>query len=339
MKTVANKFGSGQLHEAHDLVGSVYCLGCACTSIQAEMLSFANWSAEGKFVKDPAKAVNIVVLSCQVTDLAIYNDIYHMTSLMQQYPNKKYFIGGCLARRFDIQLPDNVLRLDHIRVDYYAIDKTDLIDYAHPFWVSNFKEGEDELKDGQLFRNMYPLRIGSGCKGKCKYCSIRVTRGEPYTLVTTALINEFIAHKDVLLVSDSPTVEQIRDWCDVAMRWNKPISIRNIEPHVVKAVFDDLLELSQAGLLRILHTPIQSTEEDVLIDMGRNVDATMFVINNVQRLKPCTILATNVIIDYKGFKNPDPEVMKRFDYWSWNPYWDGVWDCKKAEERFKEYFK
>lgn len=338
MKTVENKFGVGSLYELEDLNGKIYVLGCACTSIQAEMLSVAN-SYKERFTKDPNDACNIIVLSCQVTDLAIYNDLENMKRLMKEYSNKTYFIGGCLARRFDIEMPTNVLRLDHIKVDYQNINQMNLIDYAPPFWVKNFKEGGRETEDGQLFRNMYPLRIGSGCKGRCKYCSIRITRGEPYTLRTTALISEFLNHEDVVLISDSPTIQQIIDWCEVALRWNKPISIRNVEPHVAVAVFPNLKELSQKRLLRILHVPIQSTEREVLEDMGRNVDATMFIINNINLLRDNTIVATNVIVDYKEFKNPNSEIMKRFDYWSWNPYWDGKWDQRLAQERFKKYFE
>jgi len=28
-----------------------------------------------------------------------------------------------------------------------------------------------------------------------------------------------------------------------------------------------------------------------------------------------------------------------FDYVSWNPYWDGIWDRQKAEERYKKYIE
>ena len=52
------------------------------------------------------------------------------------------------------------------------------------------------------------------------------------------------------------------------------------------------------------------------------------------------ILATNIIIDYKNFQNPNMEELKRlFDYISWNPYWDGVWNREKAEARFAAYIK
>jgi hypothetical protein len=50
------------------------------------------------------------------------------------------------------------------------------------------------------------------------------------------------------------------------------------------------------------------------------------------------ILATNVIIDYKNFPNPleDP-MIDIFDYVSWNPYWDGVWNIDNAARRFEKY--
>ena len=29
--------------------------------------------------------------------------------------------------------------------------------------------------------------------------------------------------------------------------------------------------------------------------------------------------------------------MREFDYYSWNPYFDGNWDLEKAKMRFKKY--
>ena len=58
--------------------------------------------------------------------------------------------------------------------------------------------------------------------------------------------------------------------------------------------------------------------------------------------KTGTLIATNIIIDYvyngKQFPNYDKEKLeKNFDYYSWNPYFDGNWDIEKAKVRFKKY--
>jgi len=209
MKTETNKFGSGVLYEAEDIEGLIFTTCTACMSIYSEFLSWAN-AHKDRFTMNPQIADNIIVLSCQVTDLAVLNDICHLEKFIRTFPDKHFFIGGCLARRFDIELPDGVKRLENIKKDYQLIDETWMVDFADPFWVNEFDEySTDEMKDGHLFRNMYSLRIGVGCKGKCKYCTIRTTRGSYYELNESDA--EFkIIDKDIVLISDNPTAEQIK---------------------------------------------------------------------------------------------------------------------------------
>jgi tRNA A37 methylthiotransferase MiaB len=333
-----NVFGTGTLYEADDLKGSVYCLCTACMSIWSEFLSWANYILdEGKLVDNPMVADNIVVLSCQVTDLAILNDLRELERLAELAPGKNYFIGGCLARRFDIELPPMVKRLDHIRHDYQYIKHKDIIHYAKPFWVKQFDENDDDFDDGRLFRDMYPLRVSVGCGKNCEYCTIRTTRGEAYQLNTFRLIEEFKHNNDVVLIADSPPERIIRDWCLVAYTLKKPISIRNIEPDVAVRCWDAIIHLAVAGLLKIFHSPIQSMVGSILTDMHRPVSATLAYVDKVPELRSYGVkVATNIITDYKGMDDFHLSKYEAiFDYVSWNPLWDGKWDRKKAEERFK----
>src|SRR5699024_2172296 len=97
------------------------------------------------------------------------------------------------------------------------------------------------------------------------------------------------------------------------------------------------------GLLKVFHCPIQSNDPEVLRAMNRNVDLTLSYIDIAQELrKRGTKVATNIIIDYvidgKTFHNmPEEWLNEQFDYWSWNPYFDGNWDYEKAKERFEKY--
>ena len=336
-----NIFGEGTLYEAHDLQGTVYCLCTACMSIWAEFLSWANNRCRGKFVDNPVEADHIIVLSCQVTDLAILNDLRELEKLIKIAPDKNFYIGGCLARRFDIALPPGVKRLDHIRCDYQAIINKNLIHYAKPFWVLAFDYNQDDFDDGRLFRNMYPLRISVGCTKNCDYCTIKTTRGKPYQLDSFKLISEFEENDNVVLIADSPSAQVIRDWCLIAYSLNEPISIRNIDPPVVIQCWDAIIHLANARLLKIFHSPIQSMKREILEDMHRPVEATLKYIEKVIELQARMVkVATNIITDYKGMKDASlGEYEDLFDYVSWNPLWDGKWDREKAEQRYSHYFE
>jgi tRNA A37 methylthiotransferase MiaB len=126
-----NIFGSGILYDESALFDKKnYAISTACMSIYSEFLSWANKYNEFTTL-DPSKADNIIVLSCQVTDLAILNDLRTIEKLHESFPDKTFFIGGCLANRFDIELPSWVKRLSRICSDYTHIEEKLIINTLH----------------------------------------------------------------------------------------------------------------------------------------------------------------------------------------------------------------
>ena len=319
------------------------------TSVWSDFLSFANsdechFNVQSKYEESWLHRTEvIIVLGCQVTDLAIYNDLRTAEELHKKHPELPIYMGGCLAHRFDITLPDYIRRLDVAREKYQHITDKNLIDYRKPFWNESLADDADEFETGNLFRHSYPLKIGAGCHGKCKYCTIRDTRGESYETDAYLQVGEFLANDDVVLISDSPSMKQIQDWCHISTRYHKPISMRNVEPQIAVACSKELLDLADEGLLKVFHCPIQSNDSEVLRAMNRNVDLTLSYIDMAQELrKRGTKVATNIIIDYvidgKTFHNMQEEWLnEHFDYWSWNPYFDGEWNYEKAKQRFEKY--
>ncbi len=343
MNKIKNIFGEGTIYNKEDLGKKIYATSAACMSVWSDMLSFAN-KYKDRFVDNPNEADSIVVLGCQVTDLAVLNDLA-IAKRLHEKTNKDIYLGGCVAQRFDIPLPEYIKRLNVIREYNIDLEDRTIVKYEKPFWVKDFKEEDDNLKDGHLFRNFYPLKIGAGCHGKCKYCTIVHTRGGYYEEVPENQINEFLNHENVVLISDSPTPSQVKAWCKIAKETNKDISIRNIEPQNLIQCREELLELADKNLLKIVHCPVQSFDEELLTAMNRNVSATNKAIELIKELRnKGVITATNIIIDYtvnkKLYENHDKEKLNEyFDYYSWNPYFDGNFDLKKAENRFKKYIK
>ena len=343
MKEHKNIFGKGILYDETDLKGNIYATSAACMSVWSDLLSWANNTVnKDRFVNDPKNADSIIVLGCQVTDLSILNDIKIAEKLYKE-TRKEIFMGGCLAQRFDIELPNFIKRLDVVRLVGQPIYNRNLINYEPPFWVKNFEKTDELLKEGNLFRNFYPLKIGAGCHGKCKYCTITQTRGDNYEVIPENQEQEFLKFDNIVLISDSPTVSQIKGWCELAIKHNKEISIRNIEPTVLVRCAKEVINISEKGLLKILHCPVQSFDDEILKIMNRDPKfmwGALEVIKEVR--KHGTLTATNIIIDYvydgKTYPNYNKEMLEKyFDYYSWNPYFDGKFDMKKAEERWEKY--
>lgn len=336
MKHVVNIFGEGTLYGEEDLTGKTFLLCTACMSIWSEMLSWANAFPE-RVCETLDDADNIVIGSCQVTDLAVLNDLRYLEALREYAPSKNHYITGCLARRFDLPVM-GANRLDALRCDYTHLENRSLVKWAPPFWDDKFGEG-DRDRESWFLREMYPLRIGVGCGKRCAYCTIRDARGASYELDDyDKLAAEFVGHDNVLLICDSMSAEQVDCWHDIAMHSCKPVAFRNIEPQVVMRRFDKISELSQNGLLSNLHSAVQTNHVGALLDMHRPVEATIDFINRVGFLRENgTVVATNIIVDYKAF--PDPVGLEKvFDIVSWNPYWNGAFDMVVAKEKASHYF-
>lgn len=360
MRLMKNRFGEGTLYALYDVLHSmdgamdgkypkIYCECTACMSVYTDMLSYLSYTGcTPCFAKKNDKTVSdVIVLGCQVTDLAILNDIRTAERLHEENPNANVYMGGCLAQRFDIELPTFIKRLDVARVESSIIKENakDFITWQKPFWI-NDDLGAGDYDNGNLFRNSTPIKIGAGCAGQCKYCTIRDTRGDSYERDAYMQVEEFVnAQGDIVFVADSPSVQQVKDWCHIAQRYKKPVSFRNLEPLTANECRVGLLNLSKSGLLKTLHVPIQSVNMMVLKAMNRNVGATMEYIEWSQELRKYgTKLATNIIIDYVvdgvQFQNMNKTFLDDcFDYYAWNPYFDGKWDRKKAEERFEKYIE
>jgi len=237
-------------------------------------------------------------------------------------------------------LPYGVNRLEHLRADYEPIKDRTIINYEYPFWVSNYEPLDDDYAQGHLFRHMYHLRVGSGCHGKCKYCTIRITRGEAYILDSQKLEKEFseCKHNKICIVGDTINPDQIVAYSHFARKYRKRICFRNVEPQNAIATKDILTYLAKDDLLDVLHIPIQAVDEKTLRKMGRSKKYVDEVLSLIQELQKTSVFtATNIIIDYDDCENNFDKVYKLFDYVSWNPYWDGNFDLEKDKKRMAYY--
>ena len=131
MTRVTNRFGTEEMYTIADIVDAnkrsiIYVTCTACMSVWTDALSYIedeDYYGDGFFTREFDEYVtDAIVLSCQVTDFAIYNDIKVMEELhnrdiefRKEHPTFSpinIYCGGCLAQRFDIPLPDYVRRLD-----------------------------------------------------------------------------------------------------------------------------------------------------------------------------------------------------------------------------------
>lgn len=329
-----NRFGAADVLTPENLPRPVYIECAACLSVYSEWWEWAEDHAD-RITRNPAGAASIVVLGCQVTDLAVLNDFRTAERLATIYPSATVYMGGCLARRFDIPMPwGRVVLVDDGRMVPTRLRDRTLVHWQAPFWIEDFAEDGTQLR-GNQFRAAYPIRVGRGCKGKCAFCTINATRGQyqEYTLDKAALAE----NPGAVLVGDSPTTAQVETALQAALELGASLAIRNIEPSVALATQISAVKAAEVGVLWAWHCPIQSTNPGVVVRMRRNAQDMSSVLALSLALRSYGVwTATNVIWDFIPGDRSD-DAAKYFDHVAWNPYWDGKWDRVGAERRWAEY--
>lgn len=84
-----NRFGKGEIYKIEEILenlrdkenAKVYCECSACMSVYSDFLSWIAASNHRQYMTaDPSQASVIIIVGCQVTDLAIHNDIARRSS-------------------------------------------------------------------------------------------------------------------------------------------------------------------------------------------------------------------------------------------------------------------
>lgn len=330
-----NKFGVGEVTAINGLKGNNYIISCGCLNTYAEALSWANANivstASTTFLAD-----NIIIQGCQRTDLAVLEAFKQIEYCAKQYPTKQIYLSGCLAKRFDIPVLAGVKRLVPLYKD------NQYIRYFHLVQREN-----QQLNWNQLFSGYYPVRIGRGgsrYRGQCNGATIRpgLCKIDSNYYNRVGLEREMReTDKPTVLVSDKPTVDQLNRWLGTAIFSDVPIALSNVEADdcILPFIEEVLLSAARCKVLSGIHCRLRSTHPKILSHYDYNVSKIERFLSLVRKLKKLGVFcAADVVINFKGIKDPGMRRIKSlFDVVRWEPYWDGKWDRRKAENRSEIY--
>ena len=211
------------------------------------------------------------------------------------------------------------------------------------------------------------VTIMNGCNNFCSYCIVPYVRGRERSRMPKDIIQEVeelakAGYKEITLLG-----QNVNSYLRVEKEKGKPFEeyegvhsfatlleainkidgierIRFVSPHP-KDFTDDVIEAiaNCDKVCKLIHLPLQSGSTEVLKAMNRSVTATNQAVDLLYELREKEVItATNIIIDYttdgKLYPNHDIEkLQENFDYYSWNPYFDGNFDMDRAKQRFKKY--
>ena len=161
--------------------------------------------------------------------------------------------------------------------------------------------------------SIFYIKISTGCLGYCTYCAIRLSRGKIKSKAIDQIIREFRYGLDkdyktfALLGTDLGSygrdlgytlVDLLKEM--VKEQGDYKIGLRNLNPHFLNEMLNDLEPLFSTGKIWYAEIPLESGSDKILKLMGRDYTAKTFK-ESIIRLRsvcPSLIIRTQVMVGF-----------------------------------------
>jgi ribosomal protein S12 methylthiotransferase len=157
--------------------------GCAKNQVDAEtMMAVLDRSAWSR-VEDSAAADLIIINSCAFIESAKQESINAVLSYRKLYPGKKILLAGCLAQRYEKELPASLVEADGFfgNTDLGAIAGVvnSVFGEPPPEHRMPYPVSASLLADRPLLSlpGQGYVKISEGCNNRCSFCAIPIIRG------------------------------------------------------------------------------------------------------------------------------------------------------------------
>jgi MiaB/RimO family radical SAM methylthiotransferase len=171
-------------------------------------------------------------------------------------------------------------------------------------------------------RDVYCLKVVSGCCGTCAYCAIRFAKGRAKSKPLPDIQNEFAAaltqgYRRFVLVGDEITaygrdVENGGTILDVIDLLNQEpqvssVFLESFEPGFMIAHFPDILQIFNRGKVPIFCSSVQSGSNRILSLMNRKYQAEDYAacLDEIKASFPKVALRTEVMVGFPGETEED----------------------------------
>ena len=315
--------------------------GCAANQNDTEILK-AKLGRDSKFVDDIEDADEIIINTCIVKQPTENKLLFRIRELHEKFPEKKFFIAGCLAKTNRVPEFCEVLNtVDVEKVCTPLVRKNPKLDI---------------------------IQISRGCLGSCAYCGTKKARGALVSSPPEKIIErmkkslaegvrEFrFTSQDcgcygydltprmnlaVLLRTVLDSIDKMKALGEISFQknvneknrpmakdissegrrcepytshreWNSEPKIRigMMNPNHVKDFYKELIEVyKDPRIVKFLHIPVQSGSDSVLKGMGRGYSVSDFVeiVEKMRRQILGLVVWTDIIVGFPGETDQDFE--------------------------------
>ncbi len=300
-----------------------HTLGCKLNFSETSYMSNQEEALEFEHVDFDETADIYVINSCSVTRKAEKKCRRLIKQALKRNPEAHIAITGCYSQIN----PDELQKTEGVNIVLGNADKFNLFEHIKKLENNNevdFDAGAREIavNKPETFIPVYSsddrtrtfFKIQDGCDYFCTYCTIPLARGRSRshtieeTLKTAARIAETNS-KEVVLTgvnigdfgkrNDESFYELLKELS--AVNGLERIRISSIEPNLLT---DEMIELvaEKNNLMPHFHIPLQSGADEILKNMGRRYDTSVFAsrVNKIHQTLPHACIAVDLIVGFPG---------------------------------------
>jgi tRNA A37 methylthiotransferase MiaB len=166
----------------------------------------------------------------------------------------------------------------------------------------------------------YTIKISTGCRGSCSYCSIKQSRGSISSKPVSCVVEEFRTglqkgYRSLALIGTDigdygkDRGEDLLDLLRVLIEMPEQflLRLRNVNPRWIIRVGPQFRDLLRSGKIAYMEAPIQSASERILRLMNRGYTAEAFLaaMHGIKQACPTLLVKTQVIVGFPGESQED----------------------------------
>lgn len=166
-----------------------------------------------------------------------------------------------------------------------------------------------------LHNHTFCLRISTGCRGRCAYCSIRLARGSVASKPLDVVVAEFReglkqGYRDFALLGTDigdygkDTGGDLIDLLKIIVEHDGDfkLRLRNVNPRWLIPHEVQMRKIAASGKIRYLLSPIESASDRVLEAMKRDYDAEPYIqaVKGIREACPSIYLKTQILVGFPG---------------------------------------
>ena len=291
--------------------------GCTFNQADSEIMAALLINDGVKISDSPEEADLIIINTCYVKQPTEQKIINRILKIQETFPQKKLLVAGCMVdidRKKLEKLAPKAGLLGARRIKSAPIVVNALMNGKIWRETGRNKDLKTCLPKARSNTLIHIIQIAEGCIGKCNYCCTRFARGslQSYPLqllqreaeiaVSEGCVELQLTAQDTFAFGND-SGESLNDLINqiTAIEGEFRLRIGMMHP---KNIMNDVKSLINSfkheKVYKFLHLPIQSGNNQVLEDMGREytVEEYLDVINHFRKEIPSVSLATDVIVGY-----------------------------------------